>query len=222
MNFSMKLLAILFLSAALPGFGENAPLKMFPVDKNIFCVRAPDISENFSGQFSAAAPPAGMAALVLDLRLAGGADETNAADFLAAKKIPLVVLTDAQTRGAAAALAEKLHAGGAVIIATGMTAAEKTACDLRVPLGTEEEKRFLANPYTNAVATSGLASATNLAFYVDHTSEAELVRKRVKDSEEDGAGIPRATPPAPVIRDPALARAVDLLKALAVWRKPRG
>ena len=33
---------------------------------------------------------------------------------------------------------------------------------------------------------------------------------------------PRAEPAQPVIRDPALARAVDLLKALAVLHKPRG
>jgi hypothetical protein len=218
----MKLFAILFLSAALPVFGGNAPLKIFPLEKNIFCVRATDVSENFSAQFGVAASSNVIAALVVDLRLAGGAGETNAADFLAAKKIPLVVLTDAQTHGAAAALAEKLHADGAVVIASGTNATATIVPDLRVPLGAEDEKRFLENPYTNAVAPGALAGATNLAFYVDHTSEAELVRKRVKDSEEDGAGIPRAVTSSPVVRDPALARAVDLLKALAVWRKTRG
>ena len=218
----MKLFAILFLTATLPVFGEDAPLKIFPVEKNIFCVRAPDVSENFSRQFSALAPTNPISALVLDLRLAGGANETNAADFLAAKKIPLVVLTDAQTRGAAAMLAGKLHAGGAVVIGCGTNGAAQMVPDLRVALTAEDEKKFLENPWTNAVAHGGLSGASNLMFYVDHTSEAELVRKRVKDGEEDGAGIPRATPAQPVIRDPALARAVDLLKALAVWRKPRG
>jgi hypothetical protein len=59
--------------------------------------------------------------------------------------------------------------------------------------------------------------------FVDHTSEADLVRKRIKDGESDGAiATPRAEPPQPVIRDPALARAVDLVKALAALHPARG
>ena len=67
-------------------------------------------------------------------------------------------------------------------------------------------------------------SATNeLLAFVDHTSEADLVRKRIKDGEDDGeATQPRVEPPQPVIRDPALARAVDLLKALAALHPARG
>jgi hypothetical protein len=57
---------------------------------------------------------------------------------------------------------------------------------------------------------------------VDHTSEAELVRKRVKDGDETDAASPRAEPPQPVVRDPALARAIDLLKALAALHPARG
>jgi hypothetical protein len=55
-------------------------------------------------------------------------------------------------------------------------------------------------------------------------SEAELVRKQIKDGEEDGSAVPspHGEPASPVIRDPELARAVDLLKALAVLGKARG
>ena len=65
--------------------------------------------------------------------------------------------------------------------------------------------------------------SNNLLAIVDHTSEAELVRKRVKDGDEGGEiTTPRAEPLQPVIADPALARALDLLKALAVLHKSRG
>jgi hypothetical protein len=44
----------------------------------------------------------------------------------------------------------------------------------------------------------------------------------VKDGDEDDAATPRAEPSQPVIRDPALARAVDLFKALAALHPARG
>ena len=58
--------------------------------------------------------------------------------------------------------------------------------------------------------------------FVDHMSEAELVRKKIKDGEGEDSPAPRTEPATPVIRDPALARAVDLLKALAILPKQRG
>jgi hypothetical protein len=59
--------------------------------------------------------------------------------------------------------------------------------------------------------------------FVDHTSEAELVRKRIKDGDDEGdVATPRAEPLQPVIRDPALARAADLLKALAALHPAQG
>ena len=58
----------------------------------------------------------------------------------------------------------------------------------------------------------------------DHMSEAELVSKRIKDGEGEynPALASRAEPVTPVIRDPALARAVDLLKAVAALHPARG
>lgn len=220
----MKFCSFLLLALTLPAFAQSPALKIFPVENNLLCVRVTEVCENFPAQFRAAAPTNLLTGLILDLRRAIGTNGTGSADFLAAKKIPLVVLTDAQTQGAAAALAAQLHAAGEVIIASGTNATVKNPADLHVALTVEDEKRFLENPFTNTVAESSgkLSGATNLMFFVDHTSEAELVRKRVKDGEDEDSGSPRAAPAQPVIGDPALARAVDLLKALAVLHRARG
>lgn len=220
----MMRIAILLCTLTLPVFADGAALKIFPLGNNLLCVRASDVSENFTQQFMAGAPTNALTGLVLDLRLASGTNQTGIADFLTAKKMALVVLTDAQTQGAAATLATQLHATGAVVITCSPNGAVKNGGDISVALDGENEKRFLENPFTNWVANSSgkLAGSNNLMFYVDHTSEAELVRKRVKDGEEDSSNLPRAGLVQPVINDPALARAVDLLKALTVLHRTRG
>lgn len=220
----MKLCLMLLLALTLPAFAGEPRLKLFPVDNNILYLRAAEVADNFSTEFRTAGFTNQFSGLVVDLRQAGGASQAGIADFLTAKKIPLVVLTDAQTQGAATALAAQLHTAGAVIIACGTNITATNPADLRVTLATEAEKKFLENPFTNAPAVEAikLAGATNLMFYVDHTSEAELVRKRVKDGEEEDSNSPRTAPAQPVINDPALARAVDLLKALAALHRARG
>jgi hypothetical protein len=88
-----------------------------------------------------------------------------------------------------------------------------------------EEAIFLKDPYA-LLATNNPAedeSTTNFVPYIDHTSEADLVREKIKDGDEDENTAPtRAVPSKPVIRDPALARAVDFLKALAILQPARG
>lgn len=194
------------------------------LENNLLWVSANRVTENFAGQLHAAEPTNQLAGTILDLRGANGDSAQAALDYFSAKKSPLVILVDGQTQGAAATLAGQLHSAGAVVIACGTNAAAAIPADIRVPLAAEDEKRFLENPFTNTLATGAgtLAGATNLMFYVDHTSEAELVRKSVKDGEEEDSGSPRATPAQPVVHDPALARAVDLLKALAVLHRTRG
>ena len=89
-----------------------------------------------------------------------------------------------------------------------------------------QEKAFQDNPYFTATTNqTGTLSGTNaLLSLVDHMSEAELVSKRIKDGEGEYNPAPasRAESAAPVIRDPALARAVDLLKAVAALHPARG
>lgn len=220
----MKLCLSVLLALSLPALAGGTSLRFFSLDNNILCVRATEVSESFPAQFISAAPTNQYSSLVVDLRQANGTNQIGIADFLAAKKIPLAVLTDAQTQGAAAVLAAQLHSTGAVIIGSDTNSAAANRADIRVALTMEDEKRFLENPFTNALAAGSntLSGTTNLMFYVDHTSEAELVRKSVKDGEEDATTSPRNTPAQPVINDPALARAVDLLKALAVLRRSRG
>lgn len=220
----MKLCLLLLSALTLPIFAGVPRLKLFPVDNNVLYLRATEVAENFPTEFRTAGLTNEFSGLVVDLRQAGGTNPAGIADFLTAKKIPLVVLTDAQTQGAAATLAMQLHTAGAVIIACGTNVTATNPVDLRVALATEDEKRFLENPFTNSAAVDAvkLAGITNLMFYVDHTSEAELVRKRVKDGEEDDANTPRSAPAQPIINDPALARAVDLLKALTFLKPTRG
>jgi hypothetical protein len=219
----MKKCAMLFLAAALAAGAAEPPGKISVLENAVLCVRATDAAGNFDEQIRSAAPTNQISGTVLDLRFAGDA-ATNAADFFSQRKTPLVILVNSQTRGAAATLAEQLRATTAAIIIGSTNPPGSITPDIAVAASVEEEKTFQQDPYFKAAGTPDRLSATNnLLSFVDHTSEAELVRKRVKDGEEDGSSrTPRAAPSQPVIADPALARAVDLLKALAVLHKARG
>jgi hypothetical protein len=97
--------------------------------------------------------------------------------------------------------------------------------DIAVNVKPAEEAVYLKNPYALLATNNpeGDESTTNFVPYVDHTSEADLVREKIKDGDEDENTAPvRAVPAKPVIRDPALARAVDFLKALAILSPARG
>jgi len=63
----------------------------------------------------------------------------------------------------------------------------------------------------------------DFASFIDHTSEADLVREKIKDGDEDEQSAPPrpVEPQKPFIRDPVLARAVDLIEGLAVVRQTR-
>jgi hypothetical protein len=123
--------------------------------------------------------------------------------------------------------------------------------DIAVTVTAGDERVFFDNPY-QAIATGNTNSSpagTNFLAFVDHTSEADLVRQRQKDgktigtsefhardsdfpgprlirrlggdddSDEDSAPERAAGPQKPVIRDPVLARAMDLIKGLAIIRE---
>jgi len=147
------------------------------------------------------------------------------------KQFALLILATALTASAADPLMKVSVLDNAVLcvrasaIVIGSTNAPAgLAPDLVVAVSADDEKAFQDNPYLKAVSSPyGSIPATNLIAFVDHTSEADLVRKRVKDGDDDGSvSTPRADPPQPVIRDPALARAMDLLKALAALHPARG
>jgi hypothetical protein len=220
----MKTCALVLLATVVTAWTAETPLKISLLGNDILCVRASRLPEHFAEQLRAASPTNRLAGTVLDLRFADGA-ASDAADCFNRTKSPLVILVNSQTRGTAAALATQLRASASAIVIGSTNSPGEIAPDIAVAASVDDEKRFQDNPYATAdTRRAALFSGTNsLLTFVDHTSEAELVRKRIKDGDEDGEpATPRAAPPLPVIADPALARAVDLLKALAVLHQPRG
>jgi hypothetical protein len=226
-----------------------------------------------------------VAGIVLDLRFVVGDDSASAqaaANLFASKKIaagPLVVLVNAETRGAAEMLAAALRHAGAGLIIGNPTAGEAATFkefplrngerlriamtpvksgngpavpsgglqpDIAVTVSADDERAFWENPYAAPAQTNnrpGVAT-NNLLPFVDHTSEADLVRQQQRnvkridlinlpkpwgpvrdpirinndsnDNDDGSAPARAAAPQKPVIRDPVLARAVDLIKGLAV------
>lgn len=196
-------------------------------DTNVLCIRASRVTTNFPEQLRASQPPGRATGMVLDLRFAdgdsGGADA--ALKWFSARNAPVMVLVNSQTRGAAATLAGQLRGTAAAIIIGSTNPPGNIAPDITVDASVDAEKKFQEDPYFKTAASPArtVSATNNLLAFVDHTSEAELVRKRIKDGDEEGDfTTPRAEPPQPVIADPALARAVDLLQALAVLHKSRG
>lgn len=97
--------------------------------------------------------------------------------------------------------------------------------DITVPVSQEDERTYLKNPYAMLGRNENpLFLGTNdISAFVDHTTEADLVREKLKDGEDTGATAPPAHKAAqrPVIQDPALARALDLIKGLAIVHESR-
>jgi hypothetical protein len=115
--------------------------------------------------------------------------------------------------------------------------------DIAVTVTAGDERVFFDNPYQTITTgnTNSSPASTNFLPYVDHTSEADLVRQKRKDGKlikapilredlirekndggdgnDDSSPARAAAPQKPVIRDPVLARAVDLIKGLAIVRE---
>jgi hypothetical protein len=219
----MRKCAILLFALTLGAPAAETPARISILDNAVLCVRASRMPENFQAEIRDAENTNHLSGTVLDLRFAEAA-ATNAAGYFSHRKSPLVILVNSQTRGAAAALATQLRTETAAIIIGNTNAAATLSPDIVVTASTDDERKFQENPFYQASNNTGaLATTNNLLAFVDHTSEADLVRKRIKDGEESSdLTTPRTEPTQPVVRDPALARAVDLLKALAVLHKARG
>jgi len=104
--------------------------------------------------------------------------------------------------------------------------------DIAVSVAPQDERTYYADTFGVAPGTNFLAlanlSLTNQANGTDRSrrtriNEAELVReRRDRPAVETGlSGVRENEPEKPSIRDPALARALDLLKGLAVVRHSR-
>ncbi|MFA6543959.1 MAG: S41 family peptidase [Limisphaerales bacterium] len=95
--------------------------------------------------------------------------------------------------------------------------------DIAVNVGAEEERAFYAEPYQSPARTNVVTSADRRhAESLGRLNEAELVR-RMKEGQSLETALSGGAPSvsAPQVRDPALARALDLLKGLSVMRPAR-
>jgi hypothetical protein len=227
--------------------------------------------------------------MILDLRYAAGDDYASAAAtaelFLKkaqpllnwgngivrskenndALSMPVAVLVNRQTAGAAEALAAVLRQTGAGLILGGTTAGQAMIAeefplkngerlriatapiqlgdgstlsgqglkpDIAVEVSAADERAYYADAYRApnraemlVAGTPGLtnaASGTNRTARRARFNEAELVRERREGiSEADVTALREREPEKPLVNDPALARAVDLLRGLALVRQSR-
>ena len=220
----------LVLTAQLSFPAPAALLQSKVLENDVAYLRVGEAGKNLADEISAAegALTASNQTIgtVLDLRSADGDGldaAKSAADFFAARKLPLAILVNGDTRDAADKLASDLREAQAGLIFGSATADLQP--DITVTVKPVDEKIYLDDPYalppTNTIVADGTTNA--MPYYIDHTSEADLVRQKIKDGDEDENTAPvRAAPAKPVIRDPALARAVDFLKALAILQPARG
>jgi len=205
------------------------------LENGILYLRAGHVAKNLAEEIRSAqgalAATNKIIGTVLDLRFADGDDSEAAkaaADLFAAKKLPLAILTDGETRDAAAQLAELLRNAREGLIFGSATGGTKSRGpiqpDIAVQVSLDDERVLMENPYAAPVPneTNSPAATNNLLPFVDYTSEADLVRLKIKDGDGgENPSPPQSTePPKPFIRDPVLARAVDLIKGLAIVRAP--
>jgi C-terminal processing protease CtpA/Prc len=249
-------------------------------DESVLCVRVGRVQEGLADAvervFQEVNASNKVSGLALDLRYAGGTDyaaAAAAADLFVTRTqplldwetgsaqaknqgneigVPLAILVNRATTGAAEALAGALRSAGAGLILGGRTAGEALAMrdfelgngrrlriatgpvklgdgtplatngvkpDIEVDISPADERVYYADAFHTATRNGG---ATNGARRV-RFSEADLVREHRQGL---GRGVepaePRLTEPqAPLVTDPALARAIDLLKGLAVVRQSR-
>jgi hypothetical protein len=218
----MKHCALLFLATVLTAWAGEPALKVAVYDNQFLGVRVSQLPDDFAQELRAVQPTNRLAGLILDLRFTT-ATGSNSAPFSFAKKMPVVVLVNGQTQPVVWAWAASLRNAGAGILIGSANPAGLISPDITVATRLEDDRKFQQNPFAEVAANPAaqLSNTNSLLPFIDHTSEAELVRQRVKDGEEDSTSGARPEVPQ-VIRDPALARAVDLLKALAALKPARG
>jgi hypothetical protein len=230
-----------------------------------------------------------LSGVILDLRYADGndyAEAVTAADLFIRKEqpvldwgegmvpskakseaisVPVAVLVNGETAGAAEALAAILRETGAGVILGSRTAgaamiteqfplkngdrlrigtapvrlgdgsamsSQGVKPDIAVAVPPAEEKAYYTNAYYVRVGpelaagggggSTNAAGATNRVARRPRFNEAELVRERREGiSEADVTALREREPEKPLVSDPALARALDLLKGLALVRQSR-
>jgi C-terminal processing protease CtpA/Prc len=174
--------------------------------------------------------------------------------------VPLTVLVNRQTGGAAEVLAAVLQQTGAALVLGSRTAGagmvseefplkeggrlriatapvhlgdgtamstEGLKPEIAVGVSPQDEQAYYADAFRDLSRTGLIANvSTNLATTNRvrrvPINEAELVRERKEGLGGDvEAPVRETSPDKPIVRDPVLARALDVLKGLAVIRKSR-
>jgi len=257
-------------------------------DSNFACIRVAAVAPDLPAAFRAAyremteTNKGKIKGLVLDLRFAGGFDYPAAAKvadcFLNsdrpllnwqsgsarattktdAIKVPVAILVNAQTSGAAEALAAVLREAGVGLILGAQTAGQASifkefalqnglrlrvavgqvslgagkgltggvAPDIAIASSLEDQRAYLLDPYKvlHPPETAKTSIAANPVADLPRLNETELIREHKSGEEADEAPVSRnldAPPLGPVMADPVLARALDLLKGLAVVEPAR-
>jgi hypothetical protein len=224
------ILAAVLMAARFSAQADAGALVNFSVlENNVEYLRVGVVETNLAAEIESAqstlAATNKIAGTVLDLRFAEGGDLESAkaaADLLSKEKLPLAILVNDETRDAAAGLAADLRKARAGLI---FGDSDKVKPDIAIAVKMEDESNFMENPFGTLAQseTNSIASTNDSVPFVDHTSEADLVRAKIKDGDEDEntAQPPDAELQKPFIRDPVLARAVDLIEGLAVVRQSR-
>ncbi len=285
----------LVTNATAASAAGEAPLlcKSSVFDGDILYVRVGRVGDGLANAITMACNQPGttnkLKGIALDLRYAGGDDYATAAavgDLFVKKELPLLnwgngmvrskekseaialpvaVLVNRQTAGAAEALAVVLRETGAGLILGGRTAGQAMVAqefplkngdrlriatapvqlgdgtamseqgvkpDIAVEVSAGDERAyygdaFKASEKPNLLAGGGLSltnqpNGTNRAPRRARFNEAELVRERREGmSESDLTALRVREPEKPTVQDPALARALDLLRGLALVRQSR-
>ena len=255
-------------------------------DGDILCLRITRVEYGLAKAVSAAIEQVKatnkVSGIVLDLRYAKGSGykaATDTADLFVSKSQPLLdwggggmvsshekadaitvpigVLVNHETSGAAEALAAMIRETGAGLILGSRTAGNAMVMqdfplkdggnlrigsapvtlgggkalstqgvkpDIDVTVSEEAERAFYADAFLVVSNKAAGNTATNQPSGTNQTrvrfNEAELVREhRAGESPEEQTAKRPPEPQVPVVSDPALARALDLLKGLAVVRQ---
>jgi hypothetical protein len=228
--------AVLFAGAVLlePGIGHAALAKSALLESNVCYLRVAQIERSLPDEIGSAidglAATNRLAGIVLDLRFAGGSDSDSLKPTEAAlqhAKLPMAILVNAETTGTAASLARDLRAANAGLV-FGSALSNNLQPDIAVSAGTNDEKDLLTHPYGVMVQadtnSANSAASTNLLSFVDvdHTTEADLVRAKIKDGEQDDTTAQKPASPKSFIRDPVLAHGVDFIEGVAALHLSKG
>jgi hypothetical protein len=224
--------AVLFAGAVLlePQIAHAALAKSSLLESNVCYLRIEQTGKTLPDEIGAAigglAGTNRIAGIVLDLRFAGGSDFDSlkpTEDALIHAKLPLAILVNEKTTGAAASLARDLRTANAGLVFG--SALANLQPDIAVSAGTNDEQDLLTHPYgVMAMSDTNSTARTNLLPFVDvdHTTEADLVRARIKDGEQDETTAQAPAAPKEFIRDPVLAHGVDFIEGVAALHLSKG